>query len=79
MRSSACGVASGSVDMAPFNDNRATNLGGFFYPLAETPNLGCLLKAVEDVLDLEDMPEATIDRWEEGSAPLDTIAQAFAL
>ena len=79
MRSSACGVASGSADMAPFNYNRATNLGGLFYLLAETPNLGCLLNAVEEVLDLEDMPEATIDRWEEGSAPLDKIAQAFAL
>ena len=35
--------------------------------------------AVEEVLDLEDMPQATIDRWEEGSALLNKIAQAFAL
>jgi hypothetical protein len=25
------------------------------------------------------MPEASIDSWEDGSAPLDKIAQAFAL
>lgn len=34
---------------------------------------------VEDILELDDMPEASIDSWEDGSAPLDKIAQAFAL
>ena len=46
---------------------------------AEAKQIMAAVDAVEEVLDLEDMPEATIDRWEEGSAPLDKIAQAFAL
>lgn len=37
------------------------------------------MDAVEEVLNVEDMPDAPIDRWEEGSAPLDKIRQAFAL
>ena len=46
---------------------------------AEAKQIMAAVDAVEEVLGLEDMPEATIDRWEEGSAPLDKIAQAFAL
>jgi hypothetical protein len=43
-------------------------LGGFFLTFDAAAELG-----------LEGMSEARIDRWEEGSAPLDKIAQAFAL
>ena len=46
---------------------------------AEAKQIMAAVDAVEEVLGLEDMPEATIDRWEDGSAPLDKIAQAFAL
>ena len=46
---------------------------------SEAKQIMAAVDAVEDVLELEDMPEASIDRWEDGSAPLDKIAQAFAL
>ena len=46
---------------------------------AEAKQIMAGVDAVEEVLDVEDMPDAPIDRWDEGSAPLDNIRQAFAV
>ena len=46
---------------------------------AEAKQIMAAVDAVEDVLALDEMPEDTIERWENGSRPFDKIAQAFAL
>ena len=46
---------------------------------AEAKQIVAAVGEVEDVLDLEDMPESTLERWEEGERSLGKIEQAFAL
>ena len=46
---------------------------------AEAKQIMAAVDAVEEVLGLEDMPEATIDRWEEGSTPHSTRTGLCAL
>ena len=46
---------------------------------AEAKQIVAAVGEVEDVLDLEDMPESTLERWEEGERSLGKMEQAFAL
>jgi hypothetical protein len=46
---------------------------------AEAKQIMAAVAEVEDILDLEEMPESTLETWEEGVRSIDKIEQAFAL
>ena len=46
---------------------------------AEAKQIMAAVAEIEDILDLEEMPESTLESWEEGVRSIDKIEQAFAL
>ena len=46
---------------------------------AEAKQIMAAVAEVEDVLELEEMPESVLEAWDDGSRSIDKIEQAFAL
>ena len=46
---------------------------------AEAKQIMAAVAEVEDILELEEMPESLLEAWDDGSRSIDKIEQAFAL